>query len=300
MAYQDDQNYVSLCRNFTGSQTVDWWWETGGSPATISTSANSATTNMVLRLDRVPSTNAITAFVSINGGSSWTQMSGTVVKALTNPRLGINVGESASGSTFPNADLAHVEIGTTSTPLPTTLAVSASTMNFSGVAGGSNPANQTLNITSNGSPLNWTATDDQTWLSVSPGSGTTPGTVTVSVNTAGLAAGTYNGTITVTASGATNSPLSVAVTLTVSTAPPPSSPHIDLNYSSRAALLAAGWDFLARTSGGGTRNTEQTSGSVVDYNQTTHPGTIRIPAGLGTLWGSNNDTRNTIVSGFTE
>ena len=117
MAYQDDQNYVSLCRNFTGSQTVDWWWETGGSPATISTSANSATTNMVLRLDRVPSTNAITAFVSINGGSSWTQMSGSVVKALTNPRLGINVGESASGSTFPNADLAHVEIGTTSTPL---------------------------------------------------------------------------------------------------------------------------------------------------------------------------------------
>ena len=72
------------------------------------------------------------------------------------------------------------------------------------------------------------------------------------------------------------------------------------DYADRTALLADGWDFLARTSGGGTRNTEQTSGSVVDYNQTTHPGTIRIPAGLGTLWGSNNDTRNTIVSGFTE
>src|SRR6185503_12412098 len=89
-----------------------------------------------------------------------------------------------------------------------------------------------------------------------------------------------------------NSPQTVAVTLIVR---PPSTPHVDFTYSSRSALLADGWwDFLATTSNGGTRNTEQTTGLVVDYNQSTHPGTIRIPTDQGTLWGSGNNTRNTL------
>src|SRR5206468_1944166 len=52
------------------------------------------------------------------------------------------------------------------------------------------------------------------WLSVTPASGTTPSNVSVSVNPAGLAAGTYNGTVTLSASGAT--PKVVNVTLVVS------------------------------------------------------------------------------------
>src|SRR5436189_295104 len=55
------------------------------------------------------------------------------------------------------------------------------------------------------------------WLSVSPPSATTPATLAVSVNPAGLAAGTYSGAITLTSAAAGNSPQSVAVTLTVST-----------------------------------------------------------------------------------
>jgi len=35
-----------------------------------------------------------------------------------------------------------------------------------------------------------------TWLSAAPTSGTTPGTVSVSVNPVGLAPGTYNGMVT--------------------------------------------------------------------------------------------------------
>jgi fibronectin type 3 domain-containing protein len=46
-------------------------------------------------------------------------------------------------------------------------------------------------------------------------SGTNSGTVTASVNTNGLAAGTYNATITVTASGSTNSPRQIPVSLTL-------------------------------------------------------------------------------------
>ena len=41
--------------------------------------------------------------------------------------------------------------------------------------------------------LTFTATDDATWLTVTPASGTAPRDLSVAVNTAGLAAGTYNG-----------------------------------------------------------------------------------------------------------
>ncbi|MGH7229356.1 MAG: BACON domain-containing protein [Nitrospiraceae bacterium] len=103
-------------------------------------------------------------------------------------------------------------------PAPT-IGVSPTSLTFSGAQGGTNPAALTVSITNTGSgTLSWTVSDNAAWLSRSPASGTAPGNTTVSVNTAGLAAGTYNATITVTATGATNTPQSVPVTLTV-TAP---------------------------------------------------------------------------------
>jgi hypothetical protein len=59
-------------------------------------------------------------------------------------------------------------------------------------------------------------TPSATWLTVTPTTGTTPGSISVSVITTGLVAGTYTGTLSIAATGAGNSPLSVAVTLTVS------------------------------------------------------------------------------------
>jgi hypothetical protein len=106
--------------------------------------------------------------------------------------------------------------GSAGAPTSPTIGVSPSSFSFSATAGGANPANQSLSITNTGGgTLNWTASDNATWLSVSPPSGTAPSTVTVSVNITGLAAGTYNGTITVSATGATNTPVNVPVTLTV-------------------------------------------------------------------------------------
>ena len=96
------------------------------------------------------------------------------------------------------------------------IGVSPSSLSFTATAGGANPANQTLTISNTGGgSLTWTASDNATWLSVSPASGTAPSSATVSVNSSGLAAGTYNGSITISATGATNSPVSVPVTLTV-------------------------------------------------------------------------------------
>lgn len=97
-----------------------------------------------------------------------------------------------------------------------TIGVSPTSLSFTAAVGGSNPANQTISITNTGGgTLNWAASDNATWLTLSPASGTAPSMLTASVSITGLAAGTYNGTITITATGATNSPLTVPVTLTV-------------------------------------------------------------------------------------
>ncbi|WP_020157548.1 beta-xylosidase family glycoside hydrolase [Methylobacter marinus] len=175
-----------------------------------------------------------------------------------------------------------------------TIGVSPGSLSFAATEG-SNPANQTLAITNTGGgTLNWTASADGSapaWLAVSPTSGTGAGTLTVSVNSASLAPGTYNKAITIAAEGATNTPRTVNVTLTVS---PSGTVHDDFTYPDRTSLLADGWDFLARTASGGTRNTEQTSGAVVSYDQTAHPGVIRIPVDTGDVWEDANDTRNSL------
>jgi hypothetical protein len=96
------------------------------------------------------------------------------------------------------------------------IGVNPSSLSFTATAGGSDPASQTISITNAGAgTLEWTASDDATWLTVDPASGVAPSTLTASVSIAGLPAGTYNGTITISATEASNSPVSVPVTLTV-------------------------------------------------------------------------------------
>jgi uncharacterized protein (TIGR03437 family) len=108
---------------------------------------------------------------------------------------------------------------------PSTLAVTPSGLQFAYTTGGSAPAAQSIQITNSGSgTLAWSATASTSanaaWLSVSPASGTAPSTLTVSVSPASLNPGTYTGTIQITGTGASNSPASIGVTLTVTQALP--------------------------------------------------------------------------------
>jgi hypothetical protein len=102
---------------------------------------------------------------------------------------------------------------------PPTLGVSPSSLSFSAAPGGSNPASQTISVTNLGTgTLGWTVNSSASWLHVSPPNGTNTGAVTASVSISGLTAGTYTATLVVTAPAATNSPMTVPVTLVV--APP--------------------------------------------------------------------------------
>ena len=83
---------------------------------------------------------------------------------------------------------------------------------------GTQPAPTTLNITAGGQTTSWAATTSTTWLTVTSSSTLTPGTITISASTTGLAEGTYNGSVTIYAPGASNSPLIIPVTLAVKTA----------------------------------------------------------------------------------
>jgi hypothetical protein len=108
---------------------------------------------------------------------------------------------------------------TITSPSPPTIAFSPENFSFAATEGGSNPADQTLGIcNSGGGTLNWSVTDDAGWLSINPTSGLSTGetdNITLSVDTTSLSANTYTATITITGSGATNSPQTVPVTLSV-------------------------------------------------------------------------------------
>ncbi len=113
-----------------------------------------------------------------------------------------------------------VPVALTLTSGGSTLTITPSSLSFSGTAGGSNPASQTLSVTA-ATATNFTASasvqsGSTNWLSISPsGSLTTNRNLTVSASLAGLTAGTYNGTISIVSGGTTRT---VGVTLAVNTA----------------------------------------------------------------------------------
>lgn len=90
----------------------------------------------------------------------------------------------------------------------------STSLTFGATAGGNNPPTETVAVGNSGmGTLSYTAVSDAQWLTVFPASGTAPQSLTVSVDTAGLSAGTLAGHITLTASGALQSPQTVTVTL---------------------------------------------------------------------------------------
>lgn len=185
-----------------------------------------------------------------------------------------------------------------------TISASPSALSFNFQIGGSNPASQNVNVTATDGPVSVNAaaatSSGGNWLSVTPGSGNTPQTLTVSVDPSGLAAGTYNGTVTVTSATASNSPQVVAVTFTVSAAPvlTVSPAQLTFNYqvggsnpASQAVSItgSASLAYTAAASGGAWLSISSTSGNT--------PGSLNVqvdPSGLAA--GTYNGTV-TVTSG---
>ncbi|MBH0197601.1 MAG: fibronectin type III domain-containing protein [Nitrospira sp.] len=125
--------------------------------------------------------------------------------------------------------------GTTSaTP---SMSLSPTALSFSGVAGGTAPAAQLINLTNpTGGTLSWSLSANAAWLNLTQASGTTTterDSISASVNLTGLTAGTYTAAITATASGTAHTPHVIPVTLTVNSAPT-ANPVIGLSINSLA------------------------------------------------------------------
>ena len=122
---------------------------------------------------------------------------------------------------FSNSVVINAPVVTPPTP---TLSALPTSLNFT--VNGAAPADQTISVTSGGSPIAVTATSATTpaggtWLTILPPGGNTPLTETVHIVATSLAAGTYNGSVSFASTGASNSPISVPVTLTVTSPIPP-------------------------------------------------------------------------------
>lgn len=184
---------------------------------------------------------AKTLTISNSGGSTlaWTATDNTAWLTLS-PSSGTNTGtvnasvnlSGLAAGTY-NATVTLAAAGAITKTVPVTLTVTALTsggtialsptsLTFSGTLGGANPASKTVSLTNpGGGTLTWSISDNANWLTVSPVSGTTTteaDTLTAAINLSGLAAGTYNGVITITASGSSTSPRTIPVTLTLTAA----------------------------------------------------------------------------------
>ena len=96
------------------------------------------------------------------------------------------------------------------------LNVNPSTITRSTNFGSNQTFNETIQISNSGNgTLDWTASEDASWLSLGATSGSGDATVPVTINSAGLGGGIYHEDIVITAPGALGSPAHVSVTLTV-------------------------------------------------------------------------------------
>ncbi|OFV96445.1 MAG: hypothetical protein A3H28_01925 [Acidobacteria bacterium RIFCSPLOWO2_02_FULL_61_28] len=184
---------------------------------------------------------------------------------------------------------------------PPSFAVAPTALNFAVSAGTQEISPQRIVVSSVVSGLAWSAASSTesggNWLTISPVSGSTPGTIDVAANATNLAAGTYRGAVTITAPNASPPVLTVAVTFSVSAANPPrlavELTGLSFSFTQQAGAASAqlsvsnrgsgSLDFTASATtnlGGGWLTVAPASGSVTAFSTVTLTVTAS-PAGLG-------------------
>jgi len=221
--------------------------------------------------------NFTVTYTTASGGSGWLAVaptSGTTSANITvfvyaaSLPLGTYTGSVTVAATNANTQVIPVTVTVTS---GVNLSVTPTSLTFSQSLGGAAPPAQKLSITTAGTSVRFTATPTTTivgnWLTVTPLDGSTPAELSVTVSAAGLAVGTYAGTITIVSPGATNSPVNIPVSFTVSAAQTiaVSTTTLQFSYQTGGTVPAA------------QKVTVSSSGGAVSF-------TAAVATGIGTGW----------------
>jgi hypothetical protein len=170
------------------------------------------------------------------------------------------------------------------------LTVSPTTLSFTQAGGGNPPPSQTINVGSTGAILAFTAfASNANWITVSSGSGATPGQVTVSVNGASLQPGNYSATVNIVSAGAGNSPQTVTVNLTVGQGTNLSVSPNTVSFASQFGGSAPSPQTVALTLGAGSSTFTATASVTSPANGTW----LRVSPPNGTV---NTTATNLIIS----
>lgn len=159
-------------------------------------------------------------------GTNWLSI-GLPVSGSTpnNVRVTVNATGLSAGTYTGSVTIAATGANTQTVPVRLiissgTVTVSPALLSFTQASGGAAPPSQKISVESSGGNLGFTATPRASagnWLKVEPTSGTTPASLTVTSDGAGLSPGTYSGDITIQTAGS-STPRIVPVTLTVTQA----------------------------------------------------------------------------------
>ncbi len=197
--------------------------------------------------------NPVSQSLTVNANGNW--MASSSVPWLTlSPSSGSGNGSIAASVTLasavvgPNQATITVTSGgvtrttvVTLTVAATSLTASPSSLTYTATQGTANPAAQAITISANGA---WTVSDNASWLSLSPATGSNNGTVTANVNTETATKGPNSTTITVTSGGISRT---VSVTLTLN---PPASSSVTLTWNGNTEKDLAGYKVYRATSSG--------------------------------------------------
>ncbi|MCP5051045.1 MAG: hypothetical protein GY940_28030 [bacterium] len=167
---------------------------------------------------------------SLNNGGSWSTITGSTsnngtyswtVPQASSSFCRVRIREASDGSPTDTSDSAF----SIASSLIPEISLSRTQLGFGGDTNGTVTGSQMVLVDNiGGGTLQWTASSDSSWLSVSPASGSNFGVLTTSVSTSGLTTGTYSGNVEVSAPGAVSSNETIKVKLNVFTSGTTSEP----------------------------------------------------------------------------
>jgi len=194
----------------------------GGAPASAAQTVQVSSNGLPLSYNVVASTNGSLNWLSVSPSSGTTTGTFSVTADGSKLTAGTYTGFITVTGVGPNGSPVAGNPATVQVTLVVaagTVSAAPASLTFTQAVGGSAPPAQAVTVSGTPSPINFTvgaaASGGGTWLTATPASGSTPGTIQVSASAGTLAVGQYTGTVTITAPSASGSPISIPVTLNV-------------------------------------------------------------------------------------